>query len=425
MTGQMRVETGDTSLFFFLAYAHTPEQKWVTKLYRDLCAEVHERTTVPSTAQVGFMDDSAIPLGSDWRDAVGTALATCRVFVPLYSPRYFTRDECGMEWHAFAQRIIDHKARHPGNPSAIVPALWIPVDAEDMPDVARKIQMNHESLGLEYATEGFYTLIKNSYYTEAYVTAVQQLAKHIIRAAVESRLEPCKVADFGPPRNVFDQPARDTPPDRRLTVVVAASTTDRLPQSRNPQYYGRTAPEWNPYFPHARQSLAEYAAEVARLHSYEPTLLSFEDGHALLEDAEARSGLGVLLVDAWLTADPELSERLRYFDRLDRGWIGTMVPWNLDDPETAANADRLRSSLNSLLANRLNDSRVLASTTNPRITSLEQFRNRLPLVVESALYRYLNRAPANPPSGAVRAQPRLSGPGVHRMTGDAEPGHGG
>jgi FxsC-like protein len=405
------LEAADATPFFFLAYAHTPEQKWVAKLYRDLCAEVHERTTLPVTAQVGFMDDSAMPLGGDWRDAVGYALATCQVFVPLYSPRYFTREECGKEWYAFAQRILDHKARHPGNPPAIVPALWIPVDAEDMPDVARKIQMNHESLGMEYASEGFYTLIKNSYYSEAYVTAVQQLAKAIIVAAEQSRLRPCKVRDFGTPRNAFDQPNRDIPADRRLAVVVAAPTSERLPAGRDPQYYGRTAPEWNPYSPGTHQSLADYAAEVARLHSYEPTLLSFEDSFSLLQGADADDGLGILLIDAWLTADPDLAEKLRTFDKLDKGWIGTIVPWNLEDPQTAQNATRLRAELNALLGNRLNDGRVVSTTSAARIQTLEQFRTHLPLVVESALFRYLNHARANPPAGAVPPQPRLSGPG--------------
>ena len=108
----LRPAAPDGTPYFFLGYAHTPEKPWVEKLYREICAEILERTTLPVSVEVGFMDGSGIPLGGDWRDEVARALATCRVFVPLYSPRYFTREECGVEWHAFAQRLIDHRARH-------------------------------------------------------------------------------------------------------------------------------------------------------------------------------------------------------------------------------------------------------------------------------------------------------------------------
>jgi hypothetical protein len=45
-----------TAPYFFFSYAHTPERPWIEKLFRDLSAEVLERTTLPVTAEVGFMD---------------------------------------------------------------------------------------------------------------------------------------------------------------------------------------------------------------------------------------------------------------------------------------------------------------------------------------------------------------------------------
>ena len=90
-------ETLLTPPYFFLGYAHTPEQPWVDRFYRDLCAEIIERTEWPTNLSPGFMDVNGIRAGEDWRQAVGGALATCRVLVPLYSRRYFTRAECGRE----------------------------------------------------------------------------------------------------------------------------------------------------------------------------------------------------------------------------------------------------------------------------------------------------------------------------------------
>jgi FxsC-like protein len=415
----------DSAPYFFLAYAHTPEQSWVSKLFRDLSAEVLERTTRPTTVQVGFMDDSGIPLGGDWREEVASALATCKVFVPLYSPRYFTREECGREWHAFAQRILDHKARNLGNPTAIVPALWTPVDTNELPEVARKIQMNNQSFIPEYGQEGFYTLIKNTFYAQAYTTAVQQLAKNIIQAAEASRLRPCQVRDFGPLRNAFHEPNKQSPADRRLTLVVAAPTVDRLPSGRSSSYYGASASDWNPYHPNSRQTLAEYAAAIARLHSYEPALVSFEDGYEALRDSDASGGLGLLLVDAWLCTDQDLAKKLHGFDDLDRGWIGTMVPWNPEDPQTRQHADELKVGLQTVLPRRLSDVRVPSPLSSSRILTLEQFRLQLPDVIESTLYRFLNHATAHPPDGAVPPRPRLSGPSDYRLDQRREPDSGG
>jgi FxsC-like protein len=397
--------------YFFLGYAHTPENLWVEKLYRELCCEVFERTTlsVSSPAGVGFMDRSFISPGGDWREEIARALATCKVFVPLYSPRYFTREECGREWHAFAQRIIDHRARRPGDPSdVIVPALWTPVDLERIPEVAQRIQMNHVDLGVDYAREGFYTLIKNNLYRQEYITAVQRLAQHIIRAAETACLQPCRVEDFGQPRNVFDT-GNKAPADRRLNIIVAAPTEDHFPEGRSANFYGRSSKDWNPYHPLSRQAIAEYTVGVARLNSYEPTVLTFDEGCELVEERDPSSGLGLLILDAWVGVDESLARRLVQLDAPGVDWIGTMVPWNMADPQTRANADTLRARLRRLLPNRLGAARPVTAVNSTRISTLEEFRSKLPEVLEQALLRYINYAEAHPPAGRVPPRPLLSG----------------
>lgn len=90
-------QTGDPAPYFFLSYAHTPKQdpndpgdpdKWVVNLFRDLCAHIMHMTNLPHGARAGFMDRE-LRSGSDWPFRLAQALATCRVFVPLYSQRYF------------------------------------------------------------------------------------------------------------------------------------------------------------------------------------------------------------------------------------------------------------------------------------------------------------------------------------------------
>ena len=400
---------GRETPFFFLAYARTPEKPWVKKLFHELSHEVYERTTFPDSAAVGFMDVTGIPPGHDWREEIYWALATCRVFVPLYSPRYFTSVECGREWHAFAQRTLDHQARSPLTQSAIVPALWAPIVPSELPEVAQRIQMDHADLGDEYASEGFYTLIKNKVYQQQYVTAVQRLAQHIIRAAEASRLQSCRISDLNRPGNAFVPPQRNAPGDQRLNVIVAAPTLDRMPDGRDPSFYGTVPDDWNPFHPQTQQPIGEYAAGVARLNFYRPTLLTLEEGCDLLSAQNPAEGLGLLLVDAWAGEDAEMARRLAALDALRTEWVGTMVIWNMSDSQTQLNADRLASRLQKLLPNRLGDNRPMTPVNSARIRSPEELRTKFPGVVEHALRRYLDYAEAWPPSGDIPPRPRLLG----------------
>jgi FxsC-like protein len=403
----VKASPADPRPYFFLSYAHTPERPWVEKLFQDIRLEVLERTTLPVNSPVGFMDTHTVPLGGVWREEVSRALATCSVFVPLYCPRYFTSVECGTEWHAFAQRILDHQALHPGKAPVIVPALWTPVEPEDLPAAAQRIQMHHADLGAEYAEEGFYTLIKNGLYRREYLTAVQRLAVHIIKAVGTCRLRPCDVRDLGPPRNAFDMPGRRAPADRRLNVIVVASTEASVPPGRSAQFYGRTSNDWNPFLPATRQVIVEYAAGVARLSSYEPAVLGLDEGMEFLAGRDPAAGLGLLLVDAWATMDPHLAARLSQLDTA-AGWVAAVVPWNFGDAQTRARAGELRARLGELLPRRFGAARPFSTVNAGGIGSLEEFRTRLPDVLDGALHRYLNHAAAHPPSGPIPARPRLS-----------------
>ena len=108
----------DDRPYFFLSYARTPKRdpsdrddpdRWVYKLYKDLCAEILQMTDA-RPEEAGFMDREN-RIGAQWSPELTSALARCRVFVPLYSRRYFESDNCGREWFAFARREITHRAR--------------------------------------------------------------------------------------------------------------------------------------------------------------------------------------------------------------------------------------------------------------------------------------------------------------------------
>ena len=119
-------------------------------------------------------------LGAEWPPELTKALATCRVFVPLYSRRYFESDNCGKEWFAFARREVNHNARGRPAVNAIVPALWTSLGRATLPDVAQSIQYHHSDLGERYSTEGFYGIMKLQQYRADYQRAVHRLAERIV-----------------------------------------------------------------------------------------------------------------------------------------------------------------------------------------------------------------------------------------------------
>ena len=183
----------DDRPYFFLSYARTPKRdpsdrddpdRWVHKLYKDLCGAILQMTDA-RPEEAGFIDREN-KIGAEWSPELTTSLARCRVFVPLYSRRYFESDNCGREWFAFARREATRRARGGQVVDAIVPALWTRLDRDKLPNVAQAVQFDHNFLGERYCTEGFYGIMKLQNYRADYQRAVHRLAERIIAIGDES-----------------------------------------------------------------------------------------------------------------------------------------------------------------------------------------------------------------------------------------------
>lgn len=188
---------------------------------------------------VGFMDRE-IRSGEGWSERLARALANCRVFVPLFSPRYFASEMCGKEWFAFAQRAVQHGAVRNTPAEAIVPALWVPVPPEQLPGPAERLQFNHNTFGERYVTDGLYGLIKLRGYADQYEQAVYELARRIVQVAETAHLEPIRPLDY---RNVPSAFGSSGSPSRTLHVTVAAASRHELPEGRTPSTTG--TPRWS------------------------------------------------------------------------------------------------------------------------------------------------------------------------------------
>ena len=203
---------------FFLSYARSryrPEDsdpdRWVAKLYRDLCLDVSHVTGMPVP---GFMDRE-IPVGTEWPDHLEDALSNCRVFVALFSPAYFTSEYCGKEWAAFLGRA-ERGAAGLNRPLPIIPAMWMPMNPPDLPPSIRSLQNVNPEFPSAYQSEGFYGIMKLARYREQYKETVLRLANLIKDRAAECDLAPRRVSSLNSLHSV-KPPATSTTHSRSPT----------------------------------------------------------------------------------------------------------------------------------------------------------------------------------------------------------------
>ncbi len=196
--------------YFFLSYARTPRisandpnpNLWVTKFYRALCQEIMQISRPPDGVSPGFMDQE-LRVGAAWNERLTKELATCRVFVPLYSPRYFANEPCGKEWAAFDLRRKQLMEQGADFPEVVLPVFWVPVRPDDLPEMAHPIQFHDPALGAQYQERGVYGLIKLHRCSDHCKSVVAALARRIVDLAENVRLPPGKPCDFTSLKSAF------------------------------------------------------------------------------------------------------------------------------------------------------------------------------------------------------------------------------
>jgi FxsC-like protein len=388
--------------YFFLSYARsrfrpddgTDPDRWVTKLYKDLC---HDVGIVTGASTPGFMDRQ-IPAGRQWPDHLAEALASCRVFLALLSPAYFTSEYCGKEWAAFLGRI---KSEHAclDRPLAIIPALWTRMGPSDLPTDLKYMQYLPPDFPPQYAAEGFYGIMKLARYREQYKQAILRLARLVKDTAEEANLATGPISDFEALGNAFSGHRGGNRGRSSIKITVAAHRLSGLPPGRDPYYYGHSMHEWAPYRDTRNTTpLASYAERVIMDLGHEPTVDTVDD-----PSPERRQSPTVLLVDPWSSKDPLISDKLR---RIDEDPVNVLVPFNDRDRETVAATGDLTRSVEAALGRGL----VLPGSAKS-IPSLEAFRVALPKAVAEAMSRYFREAPAHPPEiSATMTRPTLQLP---------------
>ena len=354
-------------------------------------------------------------IGAEWSPELTNNLTRCRVFVPLYSRRYFESDNCGREWFAFARREATRRARGRQVIDAIVPALWTRLDRDKLPDVAQAVQFDHNFLGERYCTEGFYGIMKLQNYRGDYQRAVHRLAERIIAIGDESAALPDETAahhlaplDFGSLPSAFGPASARRTADGQLQIAVLAYDTSSLPPGRAPDYYGATPHRWSPYRPDYPQPVADYAQELAKkCLDCEPLVGVFED-HVAKPGGNGRPMPPCLcLVDAWVSLSPRYQEQLNRLDQAAEPWVSVLIPWNSQDLGMRKAGDDLRANLQQHLGRKLAGVPRRCQMAASGIPTLQDFGQLLPEMTMIMLKRFRKEAAAHPPAGPVVERPRL------------------
>jgi FxsC-like protein len=422
--------------YFFLSYAHSPrvprtangaaksKSHWEEQLFHDLCEAVSELAGLDDDEPAGFMD-TGMHLGEGWSERITEALAHCRVFVPLYSPRYFRSEACGQEWAAFTSRqvLFNRPGMHASQISGVVPVQWVVVGQDDLPNVARPLQYAHRDFGEDYVTEGLLSLARLGYFREQYEIAVLRLAQTIVRVAQQTTITVGRRRDFQSRTSVFK------PPDqrRRLRIAVMACDARNLPVGRSGDAYGISAVDWKPYRDVA-DTLARRAAYVARQSEFHPSIHEFEEEAQLLLRGEAPAAPGVLLLDRWSLLDKDRRELLKRFDAENPTWVGVLEPWPGDDPECERRSEELlRLADETLTHMRVERRRRPGERTNGALATLEDFEDALPAAAMAAQHAFdlvreqakpRPRAPGRP---SLRTDPMTGPPASPQLPSQAQP----
>ncbi|MFD2350513.1 FxsC protein [Nonomuraea ferruginea] len=392
--------------YFFLSYARLPQQRFnpranpnkpLTRLFGNLCRNILNMTDC-SESEAGFMDQG-MDSGDRWPDRLADALATCKVFVPVYSPRYFTSEECGKEWAAFLHRVHAQRDAEGREPQAIVPLVWHPVPVEQLPVVARPIQYSLQNAERALPARRIPRADRIATPVEPSPGRdVPDRQKDRDRRRDHQRCPPCEPLPYDQLTSVFG----DYGVRRPLKVTVIAAIADALPEGRNAFYYGRVPAQWSPFRDQDdARPLADLACELAEEHGYQAEVVGFEQYMAQMLGSGEPEGPELMLLDPWQVTRPGARDELLRLDASDRPWISVVVPWNRSDPQTKQVKGDLENRLHEALP------RKYDSPESRDVVSVEAFRDAFPEIVARAASHFFRSVRTFPPSGQKGRQPRL------------------
>jgi FxsC-like protein len=404
---------------FFLSYARGDDDEYVQKFFTDVSRELRRRGVQDEPA--GFLDTN-MDVGTEWESELQEALCSCRVFIAIYSPRYFSREHCGKEWQVFNERMRRYEEQTGDRPQTLLPILWVP-PAQELPEEARRIQYLAGELGPAYAENGLFRILKVKKFEDEYDLFLAKLVDRMIERARQFPLPRAPRVSMAEVPNAFawnaPKPQVSTPPptpaeapvrgSRQVHFMFAVSRQEDLPEHRRRrQFYGDYPADWRPYLPDYAEPLSLLAQTSTATRKFTSDLLSVDENlFVRLDEARQHNQIVVLLIDPWAGESRRFQELLSRYDNANEPTSGVLVPMSRTDDETLQQRPLLTETLRGLFARNVvrNDSMFRLG-----IGDAEAFETALSEILIEAQNRVFSfgEVRKRPPGDVQR--PILSGP---------------
>lgn len=349
--------------WFFLSHSHWDQDEWLERFYEELVAEVRRQKQL-SDKVVGFFRKDKKEPTEDWDRASAEALKTAKVFLWLYSQKYFCSKYCGKEWKVF-------RSRHEGPglpPPLMIPVYWDPPEKlpTALPRAIEEIDYQKEQFGASYAKHGLRCLMKlENKYRGEYRNFLEKLAKQIIESAEKHPLpELSTVPPFQEVTSAFDGPwmqgkltapgpGRGGPRVAKF-VFVAGSMRELTGHRRNIDWYGpEGGRDWKPYLPLAEGDVGLLAQGIAFKGGFHYETVPLDDQFVeRLQEAQRNNHIVLILVDAWTVRLPTYSDRTRAYDDQSFRHCAVFIPWNYKDDETEQERRQLEEDVKRAFPNK-------------------------------------------------------------------------
>jgi FxsC-like protein len=415
---------------YFLSYARPDGDNDKHGCIRTFHEELEQKVrmlTGSVQGSVGFFDGEGVEPGDVWPDALAEALCTSRVFVPIYSPTYFTKDYCGREWKIFRDRLNAYKRQNPAAKveSLIQPILLVsPRELRALPDSISDIQYLYDQYPEEYRTEGLDVIFRVGAYKDSYEMFKTALARRIVEVAEKHPLPPLvSRPDIKQTTSAFHRAdaqisavndVSQTVGPRYVQFIFVAAKHNELREIRKSlDYYGHEGGlDWKPFLPKVTDEVAMLATEVALKEKlrYETVPLD-ADIIEKLKEAEQNNKIVVIIVDTWTLHLERYCTLMRPYDDLNFLNCVVLVPWNPHDDETLLSRSMLEKKIQETFPKKwiLRD----PSSFLDSINSLDELKKQLSDTLRTASTRIIQKMEVvkKAESAQVIDKPTIEGPG--------------
>jgi len=428
------------SYLFFLSYARDDleddQDRLIERFYRDLAASVRLYYG-PYQGRVGFFDTGEVGRGKWWTPELDHALRTCRVFVSIYSPTYFSRRFCGQEWALFQLRLTEYaRDRAPGErpPALIQPVLLAGKDfIGELPDAARDVNYVAADDPATYVEGGLkvFMLKKNE---DEYKEFVAKFARRVVELAkthpMAERLDRPSVRDVPDAfrtREGAAQPAAD-PAERSLNHVefffVAGPRRELKAVKSDVACYGlRGGGDWRPFEPLLGEEVVFIAQRIATREKLVFRAADVDDRLIeRLNDARRQKKIVALVVDSWSLRLRRYADMVRDYDTYDCVHCIMLVCVNTEDEETLRDRDDLDAAVREVFD--IKTRKKPSEQFLYPVSAADEFEEKLGSSLKKVQMDLLGRdldvlklarpaggAPAAPGGGPPYEMPSLVGPG--------------